>query len=112
MWQFVRMVREMQPCFFCIENVRGILSFKDFFRLLLKTLEKCGYVVRFNLIDCAGYGVPQKRHRVLIDGARNDLNLIPVYPKPTFFDPEKLKAKDGHSIPAALVADKCFAVHG
>ncbi|KKN55611.1 hypothetical protein LCGC14_0580830 [marine sediment metagenome] len=115
MWQFIRMVKEMQPRYFVIENVRGMLSFKDFFRDVLKRLEKCGYVVRFNLLDCASYGVPQRRHRVMIDGARSDLNIIPVYPPPTHFSPEQLgkKKKAGNnSIPPALVAEKCFATHG
>ncbi len=115
MWQFIRMVKEMQPRFFCIENVRGLLSFKDFFRDILKRLEKCGYVVRFNLLDCASYGVPQRRHRVMIDGARSDLNIVPKYPPPTHFSPVQLgkKKKAGeNSIPPALVAEKCFATHG
>lgn len=112
MWQFVRMVREMQPRYFVIENVRGIMSFKDFFRLLLKSLEKCGYVVRFNLLDCVSYGVPQRRLRVLIDGVRTDLNHLPVYPSPTHFSPSQLKKSKGSFIPASLVAVKCFATHG
>ncbi len=109
MWEFIRMVKEIQPRFFVIENVRGLMSFKDFFQLLLKSLEKCGYVVRFNLLDCAGYGVPQRRQRVLIDGARKDLNIIPSYPTPTHFD---LNRKQKGLIPTWLVAQKCFAVHG
>ncbi len=109
MWQFVRMVKEIQPRHFVIENVQGLLNFKDFFRLLLKSLEKYGYVVRFNLLDCASYGIPQRRHRVLIEGARNDLNIIPKYPAPTHFD---LGKKQKGDIPAWLVAKKCFATHG
>lgn len=111
MWEFIRMVKEIQPRYFVIENVRGLLSFKDFFQLLLKNLEKCGYVVRFNLLNAVGYGVPQHRLRVFIDGARDDLNILPVYPTPTHFSPSQLK--DGKSfIPAAMVAQRCFAVHG
>ena len=109
MWQFVRMVREIQPRYFVIENVWGLLSFKDFFILLLKTLEKCGFVVRFNLLDACHYGVPQRRKRVLIDGARNDMDILPVYPKPTHFDPNR---KDKGLVPAWLVSQKCFAVNG
>lgn len=112
MWEFVRMVKEIQPRFFVIENVRGLMSFKDFFRFLLMKLEKCGYVVRFNLLDCVSYGVPQRRLRVLIDGARKDLGVIPAYPSPTHFSPKQLKNKKGFSPPAALVAVKCFATHG
>jgi len=111
MWQFIRMVKEIQPRYFVIENVPGLLSFKDFFRLLLKSLEECGYVVRFNLLDAASYGVPQRRRRVFIDGARNDLNLLPVYPAPTHFDLDREEKGDSFISPW-LVAQKCFALHG
>ena len=113
MWEFVRMVKEIQPRYFVIENVRGLMSFKDFFKFLLMKLEKCGYVVRFNLLDCVNYGVPQRRQRVLIDGARTDLGVMPTYPSPTHFSPEQLEnKKDSLSPPKALVAQKCFATHG
>jgi DNA (cytosine-5)-methyltransferase 1 len=110
MWEFIRMVDEIQPRYFVIENVRGLLSFKNFFRLLLKTLEQCGYVVRFNLMDAVSYGVPQRRLRVFIEGTRNDLDIIPEFPSPTHFDLDK-KAEE-NSIPESLVAVKCFATHG
>lgn len=109
MWEFIRMVKEIRPRYFVIENVRGLLSFKDFFKLLLKSLERCGYVVRFNLLDAVSYGVPQRRQRVLIHGARKDLDIVPEYPTPTHFD--LTKEKKGF-IPASLVAQKCFATQG
>ena len=113
MWEFIRMVKEIQPQYFVIENVRGLMSFKDFFRLLLKSLEKYGYTVRFNLLDCCSYGVPQRRLRVIIDGARKDLNIIPKYPVPTHFRPEQLLCEKGAMAPSrAEVAQKCFAEHG
>jgi len=111
MWQFIRMVREIQPRYFVIENVRGLLSFKDFFRSLLTDLEKCGYLVRFNVMDACNYGVPQHRVRVFIDGARKDLNIVPAFPVPTHFDLDK-KSEKNNFIPASLVAQKCFAEHG
>jgi len=111
MWEFVRMVKETMPRYFVIENVPGLLSFKNFFRGLLKSLEECGYVVRFNMLDAASYGVPQRRRRILIDGARNDLDILPVYPGPTHFDLAREK-KGGSFIPPSLVAQKCFALNG
>ena len=113
MWEFIRMVKEIQPRYFIVENVRGLLSFMDFFKLLLKSMEKCGYVVRFNLLDCASYGVPQRRLRVIIHGVRNDLNKLPTFPAPTHFEPKQLEQeKDSLSPPIALVAQECFAVNG
>ena len=85
------------------------MSFKDFFRLLLESLEKCGYVVRFNLLDACSYGVPQRRLRVIIDGAGKDLGVIPKYPLPTHFD---LNRKQKGFLSPWLVAQKCFALHG
>lgn len=111
MWEFIRMIKEIQPRYFVIENVRGLLSFKNFFRLLLKSLEKCGYIVRFNLLDCVNYGVPQRRLRVIINGARNDLNILPTFPSPTHFNLDR-KAEKNPIIPASLVTVKCFATHG
>jgi len=110
MWQYIRMLKEIKPRYFIIENVPGLINFKDFFRLLLKTLEECGYVVRFNMLDCASYGVPQRRKRVLIDGARADLDIVPSYPAPTHFDLDKESEKA--FVPPSLVAVYCFATHG
>lgn len=110
MWQFIRLVDEIQPRYFVIENVRGLLSFKDFFYLLLKTLENKGYAVRFNLLDAASYGVPQHRERVFIEGVRRDLKRLPEFPVPTHFSPEMIKSKVCPQL--TLMAEKCFAVNG
>ena len=109
MWHFIRLVGEMKPHYFVIENVPGLLhSFKDFFVILLESLEGKGYTVRFNMLDACSYGVPQRRLRVLIDGARNDLKILPAYPEPTHFDLDK----DNAIPPKSLVALKCFSVNG
>jgi len=86
MWHFVRLVGEIKPRYFIIENVPGLLSFKDFFVTLLESLEGKDYTVRFNMLNALSYGVPQRRIRVFIHGARNDLKILPVYPPPTHFD--------------------------
>jgi site-specific DNA-cytosine methylase len=90
--------------------VRGLLSFNDFFFMLLETLEGNGYAVRFNLLDACSYGVPQHRERVFIEGARKDLKILPQYPAPTHFSQEMIKSKVFPPLP--LMAEKCFAVNG
>lgn len=112
MWEFIRMVGEMQPRMFMIENVPGLLSFKDFFISLLESLEQCGYVVRFNMLDAVSYGVPQHRRRVLIMGTRSDTGKLPVFPPPQNFAPEMLTGKEGTFFPRADVAVECFAKNG
>lgn len=110
MREFIRMVKELQPKLFMIENVPGLLSYKDFFILLMQTLENLGYVVRTLMMDAVNYGVPQYRKRVFIQGVRNDCKFLPSFPPPTHFDLSK-KFKNALLRPDAL-AVKCFALNG
>ena len=110
MWQYIRIVEEIRPRYFIIENVRGLLSFNDFFYTLIETLEGKGYAVRFNLLDACSYGVPQHRERVFIEGARKDLKILPRFPAPTHFSPEMIKSKTIPPLPS--MAEKCFATNG
>lgn len=113
MWEFIRMVREIKPKLFMVENVPGLLSFKDFFFSLLEDLEACGYIVRFNKLDACSYGVPQHRKRIIIMGSRADLNKgPPTFPVPEFFAPEMCKREEHQWFSRAHVAEKCFAVNG
>ena len=111
MFKYIRMVQELQPQVFYLENVPGLFAYKDFFYLLMQSLEECGYVVRFLMMDAVSYGVPQHRKRIFIQGARNDINLLPTFPEPENFDPEAL---NGSMVKPsrATVAKKCFQVNG
>lgn len=110
--QFVRMVGGIQPRVFYIENVPGLLAFKDFFIFLMESLETCGYTTRCLMMDAANYMVPQHRKRVFIQGVRKDLDILPTFPSPTNFSPEQLELKDGQVLQPALIAVKCFANNG
>ena len=111
MFEFIRMVDELQPKAFYIENVPGLFTFKDFFYSLMQLLEECGYVVRFLMMDACSYGVPQHRKRIFIQGTRNDTDWLPTFPEPQNFDPEALKAKI-LNLSRASIAKKCFQVNG
>jgi DNA-cytosine methyltransferase len=111
MWQFIRLTGELKPKAFVIENVPGLLSYKDFVYVLMESLENQGYVVRINVIDAVSYGVPQTRKRVFIQGARNDTGKIPCYPVPTHFSKESLEDTPS-GLSCADVATHAFAVHG
>lgn len=112
MHEFIRITKEIQPKVFLIENVPGLLSFKDFFILLLETLEKSGYVVRFTKLDAVSYSVPQYRKRIFIQGIRKDQNKIPMFPAPTHFDPVALKLRKDEIVCIAEVAARCFSING
>ena len=111
MFEFIRMTKEIQPKVFYIENVPGLFAYKDFFYVLMQSLEECGYVVRFLLMDACSYGVPQHRKRIFIQGTRNDTDWLPTFPEPENFDPEALKGSIAKPSRAA-VAKKCFQVNG
>lgn len=53
------------------------------------------YNVVFRLLNAADYGVPQQRHRVVIVGFRNDLNVRWSFPDPTHSKQALIYAKYG-----------------
>lgn len=106
---FVKIIEELQPRYFVIENVRGLLSAPmkhrphnqrgegfpplseeessgGALKHVLKNLSTAGYETSFNLYNSANYGVPQKRERVIIIG-NLDGKRVP-YLKPTHDEQE------------------------
>lgn len=83
-FEFARLVSEIQPKVFVAENVKGLVtgSAKGYFKLILSRLKKCNYEVEARVIDASYLGVPQARQRVIFIGVRNDLRLLPHFPKP------------------------------
>lgn len=73
---YIKILRILNPEFFFMENVLGILSIKTktgekFIDEVMKEFKKLdGYIVDFRIINMADYGVPQTRRRVLIIGNR------------------------------------------
>ena len=71
---YIRLVQEMQPTAFVIENVIGIVSlFKGQIKdTIIEEFSKMGYKVQFKVLLASDYGVPQNRKRVIFVGTRND----------------------------------------
>jgi len=80
---FVRILRGMKPRVFVMENVGGMIvgKMKYIFREVYNTLQAQGYEMECRLLDAAAYGVPQHRKRLIFIGVRDDLRLLPVFPK-------------------------------
>ena len=78
--EFARLVREAQPDIVSMENVPRLTAFHNG-RLLgdfLTALKSEGYAVRSNVVDCASYGVPQTRKRLVVLASRlGDIALVP-----------------------------------
>ena len=85
-FEYARMVFEIQPKYFIFENVPGILTglHRQFLHQLIEKFEQNGYfVVRpIKVLDSADYGAPQKRKRLFLIGYRKGLPR-PNYPAPT-----------------------------
>jgi DNA (cytosine-5)-methyltransferase 1 len=86
---FVRLVDEVRPKMFLMENVRGMLTYSKglFRRQIEEAFEEIGYRTDFTTVCAADYGVPQLRHRVLFIGTRLDTIRLSL-PMPTHGDGE------------------------
>lgn len=83
----VKVLKKYQPQWFLAENVGGLKSANDgkAFQKILQDLRDCGYNLYPHLYKFEEYGVPQARHRIIIVGIRNDLNIVYAPPNPTLY---------------------------
>lgn len=95
--EYLDIINHNNPAVFVMENVKGLLSAshdgRGMFRVILDDLGLGGrYEIRSLVVpdrDCApadfvirseDYGIPQRRHRVILVGLRKDLAQRPVHP--------------------------------
>ncbi len=64
---FVRLVKELKPKVFVMENVPKILELKD---ALIREFRKAGYDVHFNILRAENYGNPSRRARVFVSNVK------------------------------------------
>lgn len=81
--EFVRVVRDLEPATFILENVSSLLhpSHRVAFDRLLVELGEAGYACTSEVINAAEHGVPQKRQRVIVLGMRG--GRAPTFPLKT-----------------------------
>lgn len=84
--QFARLVNELRPSYFVVENVQGLLigEARRQLETFLHQVEGYGYSVATNVqtLDASDFGVPQRRRRVFILGYDRGLPS-PEYPPST-----------------------------
>lgn len=80
--EFVRLVEEIRPIWFVLENVRGLAAMEN--GRTREQIEQCfenlGYKVKSQILWAHDYGVPQKRNRLFIVGNRIGKDF--EFPKP------------------------------
>jgi DNA (cytosine-5)-methyltransferase 1 len=87
-------VEALQPTFFLLENVTGLMAFtlRDqngekrvnmaAVKLFCRVLMALGYQVRFKVLQAGSYGAPQDRERIIFLGAKRG-HKLPDFPTPT-----------------------------
>lgn len=80
--EYYRVVKDLMPQFFVIENVKGLLTLNNgmFFEDITERFGKLGYTIEAKILDASEYGVPQKRQRVFFVGLRNGVHF--KFPEP------------------------------
>ena len=75
-FEFARLVTQLRPDYFVMENVPGLLShkYKALMEKLIGDFKDAGYQITepVQILDASLFGVPQKRRRVFLLGARCD----------------------------------------
>lgn len=96
-FDYIRLLRDLQPKFFLAENVSGMLSNRhsEAVQNILNMFEDCGYNVTLTLVNAKDYGVAQERKRVFYIGFRKDLKIDFNFPiGSTKEDDKKITLKD------------------
>jgi len=77
--EYCRVVETLQPKFFVLENVKGLITLADgaFKEDIIKRFGDLGYIVKFKIVNAAHYGVPQNRDRVFFVGIKGHAFTFP-----------------------------------
>lgn len=73
-FEYVRLINELEPSFILMENVPGMSKGigKEIFSNVVAKLEE-NYYIQYNTLNAADYGVPQIRKRLVLHGIRKDI---------------------------------------
>lgn len=87
-FHFFRLVEELRPRYFVMENVPGMArgGHASILHELITEFENAGYRFppqKFQILNAADFGVPQERHRLFLIGTRADQEVVATAPAPT-----------------------------
>lgn len=107
-FDFIDLAKKLRPKVVIAENVTGMLAgrAREYVHKVVRDFNKCGYHVRYFVLDASTVGVPQKRERVFFYAVRKDLwpsNKLPrlkikTFGKPVCFGEFSRDTKDDHYI--------------
>ena len=74
---FMEKIKEVEPDIVSMENVPQLAS-QDVFRKFIKQLDENGYYRQHKILNCADYGIPQSRRRLVLLASRySEIKWIP-----------------------------------
>jgi DNA (cytosine-5)-methyltransferase 1 len=79
---FIRLINELKPKVFLMENVSGMTKgkMKGKYIEIMKKLKSLDYNVKSAILNSRNYGVPQSRERLIFIGTRKDIGKQPSFP--------------------------------
>lgn len=96
-FEYIRILKKVQPKFFLAENVSGMLADRhsEAVKNILELFDQAGYNVSLTLVNAKDYGVAEERKRVFYIGFRKDLHIQFTFPKgSTEDDSKKITLRD------------------
>jgi len=108
-YHFIRLVQQLQPKFFVIENVKGMAmgEHRLFIQEIIEKFAYHGYQVdrNYKILNARDYGVPQNRERLFLLGCHQEL-CLPHYPQPlTHFTSTQIGNPEPYFDPHPTVKD-------
>ena len=84
-FEYIRILKEVQPLFFVAENVSGMLASRhsEAVKNFIELFSEAGYDVNLKMLNANDFDVPEDRDRVFYIGFRKDLGIKEFkYPEP------------------------------
>lgn len=74
---YAEFLKKYKPKYFVFENVLGLLSAKDdndnlYFDKMKMLFESIGYSIKYKILNCTDFGIPQNRKRIILIGSLFD----------------------------------------
>lgn len=75
--EYIRVIDEISPKVFVMENVVGILTMNngEIYKNIINGFNTIGYKVESRILNSANYGVPQRRERVIFIGTKLNIDI-------------------------------------
>ncbi|WP_161792719.1 DNA (cytosine-5-)-methyltransferase [Brevibacterium linens] len=106
--EYFRIVSELSPSYFVLENVPGLLSNAKggALKFVLEQAEKIGYASEYFVLNATDFGVPQLRNRLFVIGRRDKSEAPLGRPLATHCLPDR---QGNLLLPSCMTVGEAFA---